>query len=86
MRRLNLLALLLATPSAALAEPTISQLEATARAIQNQLNLSNTLSVGATHFATTGKAIDACPEIARFGLKEDDVHGRLLLVSVLAHV
>ena len=59
MRHLSLLVLLSAIPSAALAEPTISQLEATARAIQNQLNLSNTLSVGATHFATTGKAIDA---------------------------
>jgi hypothetical protein len=59
MRRLNLLALLLVTPSAALADQTISQLEATARAIQSQLQLSNTLSVGATHFATTGKVIDA---------------------------
>ena len=54
MRHLNLLALLLATPSVALAEPTISQLEATARAIQDQLNLSNTLSLGATYYATNG--------------------------------
>jgi hypothetical protein len=58
MRHLNLLALLLVTPSAALAEPTISQLEATARAIQDQLNLSNTLSLGATHYATTGGVIE----------------------------
>ena len=59
MRHLSLLALLSAIPSAAAADQTISQLEATARAIQNQLNLSNVLSVGAMHFATNGKAIDA---------------------------
>lgn len=57
MRHLNLLALLLVTPSAALAEPTLLQLEATARAIQDQLNLSNTLSLGATHYATTGGVV-----------------------------
>lgn len=59
MRHLSLLVLLSAIPSAAAAEQTISQLEATARAIQNQLNLSNVLSIGAAHFATTGKAIEA---------------------------
>jgi hypothetical protein len=59
MRRLSLLVLLSATPSAALADQTISQLEATARAIQSQLQLSNTLSIGATHFAITGGVIEA---------------------------
>ena len=57
MRHLNLLVLLLVTPSAALADQTISQLEATARAIQSQLQLSNTLSLGATYYATTGGVI-----------------------------
>jgi hypothetical protein len=59
MRHLSLLALLLATPSAALADQTISQLEATAQAIQSQLQLSNTLSLGATYYATTGGVIEA---------------------------
>jgi hypothetical protein len=57
MRRLSLLALLSVTPSAAQAEQTLLQLEATARAIQAQLNLSNTLSLGATHYATTGGVV-----------------------------
>jgi hypothetical protein len=57
MRHLSLLALLLATPSVALADQTISQLEATARAIQSQLQLSSTLSLGAMHYATTGGVI-----------------------------
>lgn len=59
MRHLSLLALLLATPSAALADQTISQLEATARAIQSQLQLSNVLSIGAMHYATNGGVIEA---------------------------
>jgi hypothetical protein len=58
MRRLNLLVLLLVTPSAALADQTISQLEATARAIQSQLQLSSTLSLGAMSYATTGGVIE----------------------------
>jgi hypothetical protein len=59
MRRLNLLVLLLVTPSAALADQTISQLEATAKAIQSQLQLSNTLSLGATYYATAGGVVEA---------------------------
>jgi hypothetical protein len=58
MRRLSLLALLSATPSAALAEQTISHLEATARVIQSQLQLSSTLSLGAMSYATTGGVIE----------------------------
>ena len=58
MRHLSLLVLLLVTPTAALAEQTLLQLEATARAIQSQLTLSNTLSLGATHYATTGGVIE----------------------------
>lgn len=58
MRHLSLTVLLLATPSVALADQTISQLEATARAIQSQLQLSNALSLGATHYATTGGVIE----------------------------
>ena len=57
MRHLSLLVLLSATPSAALAEQTLLQLEATAQAIQNQLQLSNMLSLGATYYATTGGVI-----------------------------
>jgi hypothetical protein len=58
MRRLSLLVLLSAIPSAALADQTISQLEATARAIQSQLQLSSTLSLGAMSYATTGGVIE----------------------------
>jgi hypothetical protein len=58
MRHLSLLVLLSATPSAALADQTISQLEATARAIQSQLQLSSTLSLGAMSYATTGGVIE----------------------------
>jgi TolA-binding protein len=36
----------------------MSQLEATARAIQSQLQLSNTLSLGAMSYATTGGVIE----------------------------
>ena len=66
MRHLSLLALLSVTPSVVLAEPTISQLEATARAIQSQLQLSNTLSLGATHYATVGGVVmDGAMDSAR---------------------
>jgi len=58
MRHLSLLALLSVTPSVALAEPTLLQLETTAQAIQNQLQLSNMLSLGATYYATTGGVIE----------------------------
>lgn len=58
MRHLNLSVLLLATASAAQAEPTIAQLEATARAIQSQLELSNVLSLGATDHAMTGGLLE----------------------------
>jgi hypothetical protein len=58
MRRLSLLVLLSAIPSVALADQTISQLEATARAIQSQLQLSSTLSLGAMSYATTGGVIE----------------------------
>lgn len=57
MRHLSLSASLLVIASAVQAEPTIDQLEATARAIQNQLQMSNTLSLGATYYATTGGVI-----------------------------
>lgn len=57
MRHLSLSVSLLVIASAAQAEPTISQLEATARAIQSQLQMSNTLSLGASYYATTGGVI-----------------------------